>query len=114
VDLLADAPARLAAVIPRLRLLQAGAPDLLATQTSAVASVFIYDSGLEALPLGGFTGTIPSPTTAQVRADVAAGRFHLALIGQPDTPALRWIVAHCRTAGQAGQLRNYFCQPSDG
>ena len=41
--------------------------------------MFIYDSGLEALPIGGFTGTIPAPTLAQLQADVRAGRFHLVL-----------------------------------
>jgi hypothetical protein len=36
--------------------------------------VFIDDSGLEALPIGGFTGTIPSPTLSQLQADINAGR----------------------------------------
>jgi hypothetical protein len=46
-------PAQVALTIPRLRAAQFGAPYLLAAQTSALASVFIDDSGLEALPIGG-------------------------------------------------------------
>ena len=60
-------------LIPHLEKVQFGAPDLLAAQSSALASVFIYDSGREALPLGGFTGTIPTPTLAQVQQDVRDG-----------------------------------------
>jgi hypothetical protein len=51
-----------------------GAPDLLATQTSAAAAEFIYATGREVLPIGGFTGTIPSPTLSQLQADIRAGR----------------------------------------
>jgi len=86
---------------------------LLAAQTSALASVFIDDSGLEALPIGGFTGTIPSPTLAQLRADINAGRFHLVLAYNRDDPRLRWIAAHCRNLGPTtAKLHIYFCLPS--
>lgn len=59
--------------IPRLELAQNGAPYLLATQTAALASVFIDDSGQEALPIGGFTGTIPA-LTARLSGQAAGGR----------------------------------------
>ncbi len=71
------------------------------TQTAAVASVFIYDSGLEALPIGGFTGTIPSPTLAQLQADIRQGRFHLVLAAASTDPRLRWIAAHCQPSASA-------------
>ncbi|HUD17470.1 MAG TPA: glycosyltransferase family 39 protein, partial [Acidimicrobiales bacterium] len=48
-----------AAGIPILIRTQGSAPDLLATQTSALAAPYIYQSGREVLPIGGFTGTIP-------------------------------------------------------
>jgi 4-amino-4-deoxy-L-arabinose transferase-like glycosyltransferase len=67
-SLITSGPARMAVVqqkvIPSLETLRGGSPDLLATQNSAIASAFIYTSGLEALPIGGLTGTIPSPTAA--------------------------------------------------
>jgi 4-amino-4-deoxy-L-arabinose transferase-like glycosyltransferase len=109
-----DTPAQIAPLIPRLEGLQNGAPYLLATQTSAVASVFIYASGLEALPIGGFTGTIPSPTLAQLKSDIRQGLFHLVLAAPSQDPRLRWIASHCLKAGKAASgLRNYYCMPAD-
>ena len=107
-------PAQVALTIPRLQSAQFGAPYLLAAQTSALASVFIDDSGLEALPIGGFTGTIGSPTLSQLRADISAGQFHLVLAATSTDPRLRWIAAHCRNLGRSSaRLHIYFCLPSD-
>jgi 4-amino-4-deoxy-L-arabinose transferase-like glycosyltransferase len=109
-------PGQVRPLIPQLARVQLGAPDLLAAQSSALAAVFIYDSGQEALPLGGFTGTIPSPALARVRADVRAGQFHLAILSaRPSrSPVLRWIAAHCRAApGIDRALRTFFCLPRD-
>lgn len=50
-------PALVARALPALERARAGAPDLLAVQSSAVASVFAYPTGQEVLPIGGFTGT---------------------------------------------------------
>jgi 4-amino-4-deoxy-L-arabinose transferase-like glycosyltransferase len=105
-------PEQVALTIGRLRAAQFGAPYLLATQTSALASVFIDDSGLEALPIGGFTGTIPSPTLAQLQADINAGQFHLVLAATSADPRLRWIAGHCRNLGRStAKLHIYFCLP---
>jgi 4-amino-4-deoxy-L-arabinose transferase-like glycosyltransferase len=105
-------PAQVKLTIGRLEAAQNGAPYLLATQTAALASVFIEDSGQEALPIGGFTGTIPSPTLAQLRADVRAGRFHLVLATSNTDPRLRWIAAHClNLSGPTAALHSYYCSP---
>ena len=48
---------------------------LMATQTSAVAAPFIYDSGREVLPIGGFTGTIPEPSGRDAAVDDPRGRL---------------------------------------
>ena len=107
-------PAQVDLKIPLLKRVQNGAPYLLAAQTGALASVFIYDSGLEALPIGGFTGTIPSPTLPQLQADIRDGQVHLVLAATSDDPRLEWIAAHCLHAGNAtSTLHNYFCQPND-
>src|SRR5208282_5109711 len=45
-----------------------GAPYLMAAQSAALPSLIIYDTGLEALPIGGYDGTTPSPTLAQLQA----------------------------------------------
>ena len=97
-------------VIPRLEAARRGAPYLLATQTAALASVFIDASGQEALPIGGFTGTIPAPTLAQLQADIRAGKFHLVLATSTAGPRMRWIAAHCLSLGIPGApLHNYYC-----
>jgi 4-amino-4-deoxy-L-arabinose transferase-like glycosyltransferase len=109
-----QAPAQVKLIVGQLESVQNGAPYLLATQTSALASVFITASGRETLPIGGFTGTIPYPTLDQLRADIRAWRFHLVLAGASTDPRLKWIAAHCQHAGNAaGNLRNYYCVPAD-
>jgi hypothetical protein len=107
-------PAQVKLTIGRLEIARNGAPYLLATQTAALASVFIDASGLEALPIGGFTGTIPSPTLPQLQADIRQGRFHLVLAATSADPRLRWIAAHCLNVGSAtATLHTYYCQPRD-
>jgi 4-amino-4-deoxy-L-arabinose transferase-like glycosyltransferase len=94
-----------------------GAPFLMAAQTSAVAAPFIYATGDEVLPLGGYTGTIPSPTAAQTAELAGPAGFHLALVAEPGvTPGAAWIVANClhvspRAAGSgpAPRLKIYYC-----
>ena len=91
----APPPATLA-TLGQIEQVRRGAPYLMATQTSAVAAEFIYDTGEEVLPLGGYTGTIPSPTASATAALVAAKQFHLALVASPGaTPGAAWVVAHC-------------------
>jgi 4-amino-4-deoxy-L-arabinose transferase-like glycosyltransferase len=109
-----ETPARTARTIPSLQGLEFGAPYLLATQTSLLASEFIYASGQEALPIGGFTGTIPSPTLGQLQADVREGKFHLVLAAGTADPRLRWIAAHCKHIGRArAVVHGYLCLSID-
>ena len=93
----------------------------MATQTSAVAAPYIYATGQEVLPLGGFTGTQPSPTSATVRRLVAKTRFHLALVATPSaSPSAAFVTAHClRVPPPRGQpalplapkIKIYYCTP---
>jgi hypothetical protein len=113
-NLFVTAPAQVQRLLPAMRKVQFGAPDLVATQSSALAAVFIYDSGQEALPIGGFTGTIPAPTLAALRRDIATGRFHLAILSarRNRDPRLDWIRAHCIPAPSVNPaLRTFFCLP---
>ena len=115
----APPPATLA-TLGQIEQVRRGAPYLMATQTSAVASEFIYDTGEEVLPLGGYTGTIPWPTASATAALVAAKQFHLALVAAPGaTPGAAWVVAHCLhvsphapAPGPAPKLKIYYCLPS--
>ena len=114
-DLFVAVPAQVRLTIPKLQQARFGAPYLLAAQSAALASVFIYDTGLEALPIGGFTGAIPSPTLGQLQADIRQGKFHLVLAGATGDPRLAWIAAHCKPLAATSALRhNYFCLPAIG
>jgi 4-amino-4-deoxy-L-arabinose transferase-like glycosyltransferase len=105
-------PAAVKLTIPLIESHQDGTPYLLAAQTSAVASLFIYDTGREALPIGGFTGTIPSPTLSQLQADIRQGRFHLVLVATTRDPRLMWIATHCLPVGTpTGTIQSYYCLP---
>jgi len=77
---------------------RSGARILFATDTSAVASGFILASGKEILPIGGFTGAIPSPTLTQIRNDITSGQLDLAIVPVDPAghdPRIVWIRRHC-------------------
>jgi len=83
-------------LLPALEQARRGAPYLMATQTSALAAPFVYVSGQEVLPIGGFTGTIPEPSLAAIKSMIRAGDFHLVLQSPSTTdPRLVWIARHC-------------------
>jgi 4-amino-4-deoxy-L-arabinose transferase-like glycosyltransferase len=108
-------------LLPQVERARNGAPYLMATQTSVIAAPFIYDSGQEVLPIGGYTGTIPEPTLRAIEAMVHAGSFHL-VIQSPttDDPRLEWIAHHCLRlpppsgtgVRTAAPLALHFCQPA--
>jgi 4-amino-4-deoxy-L-arabinose transferase-like glycosyltransferase len=108
-------------VIPLLAPLEQQLPgqtDLMATQTSAVAAPFIFDTGQEVLPIGGYSGSIPEPSLNALRAAFARGEVHV-VVQAPnvDEPRLVWVAGHCLTidsgkkAATANGLRFavYFC-----
>jgi 4-amino-4-deoxy-L-arabinose transferase-like glycosyltransferase len=102
------------AYLQRLQAAQQGAPYLMATQTADIAAAYSLD-GQEVLPIGGFTGSIPSPTLAQLEADIRAGKFHLVIgLARTTDPRMEWIAAHCYNYPATSQTRrDYFCYPDD-
>ncbi|TCK19896.1 glycosyltransferase family 39 protein [Pseudonocardia endophytica] len=107
-------PEQVAGTLPVLEQVRAGAPDLMAVQSSAVASVFAEQADEEVLPIGGFTGTGPTPSLDELRADVAAGRFHLVLAFPSHDPRIVWVATHCRHLGRTPPpFRDYVCTPAD-
>ncbi len=75
-------------------------PILFITDTSIVASAYILASGREVLPIGGFTGAIPSPTLRQIQLDIAFGQVRLAVVPvhpPGHDPRIVWIRTHCHT-----------------
>ena len=112
--LLLASSAGLGGVLPMLEKLQGGSPFVMAVYTSAVAAGFISASGKEILPIGGFTGTTPEPTIAQLEEMIRAGKFHLALLIGGHDPRLTWIASHCQHLGPGGGASGLFiCSPND-
>ena len=99
----------------------AAEPYLMATQTAVLAAPFIYASGDEVVPIGGFTGTIPAPTLATLQRLIRTN-FVRTFLQSPTTtdPRLVWIARHClhvtrQAAGHSRAQRSvlpvavYFC-----
>jgi hypothetical protein len=74
----------------------AAEPYLMATQTAVLAAPFIYASGDEVVPIGGFTGTIPAPTLATLQRLIRTN-FVRTVLQSPTTtdPRLVWVSRHC-------------------
>ncbi|MCX4747580.1 glycosyltransferase family 39 protein [Kitasatospora sp. NBC_01287] len=58
-----------------------GARYLFATTTWSASSPYILATGKEVLPMGGFTGKVPSPSLAQFQALVRGGQLKYVLLG---------------------------------
>ena len=95
----------------------AAQPYLMATQTAVLAAPFIWASGREVVPVGGFTGTIPAPTLTELRHLIATN-FVRTVLQAPGTtdPRLVWVARNCvritrQTPGRAPvlPLAAYFC-----
>ena len=98
--------------------------SVITSETSAGSSIPILDTGREFLPIGGFTGRVPSPTLAQFVGDVRAGRVTVVLAAvAPLTrnPDMLWAIAHCPPVRYSGPdthiagrtMRFYLCSPAD-
>ena len=105
-----EAVASVRALIPVWQHTGSRAPYLMAAQSAELPSLIIFDTGLEALPIGGFDGTTPSPTLAQLQADIRHGLFHLVWIASATDARLRWITTHCTQLTK----RLYYCGPVRG
>ena len=60
---------------------RAGAGYLLAVSSWSQASAYILATGQEVMPMGGFSGSVPSPTLARVKQLVATGQLRFFLLG---------------------------------
>ena len=73
------------------------APIVFAIDTGRLAGPYIFASGKEILPLGGFEGGIPSPTPRQLRGYVASGMLRAVLVPpERENAGIAWIQSHCR------------------
>ncbi|MEU6221335.1 glycosyltransferase family 39 protein [Streptomyces sp. NPDC047022] len=84
-----------------------GARYLAATPNPDIAAKVIMTTGKSALPMGGWTGNVPSPTVAQFRDLVASGQvtYMVLLQGDPVGPAgaavVGWAKDHCAPVPRA-------------
>jgi 4-amino-4-deoxy-L-arabinose transferase-like glycosyltransferase len=97
------------ASLARLNAARGSARYVAATYTSLLAAPFIFLSGEEVLPIGGFTGTTPVPTLGQLRADIDAGDLRLVISPTSTDPRVVWIATHCFQLPNRA-LPAYYCQ----
>jgi 4-amino-4-deoxy-L-arabinose transferase-like glycosyltransferase len=113
------APLQPIATLPVIERVRDGAPDLLATQTSVVAAPFIFATGQEVLPIGGYDGSTPEPTLGALRSAIAHGAFHLVLTAShSDAVRALFIQHHCLPVHPTGpslavSLRVSYCLPAN-
>ncbi len=116
--------AAVAADLERAAARVAPSVSVITNETSPGSSVPILDTGHEFLPVGGFTGKVPSPTLAQFVGYVRAGRVTLVLAAvSPPTrnPDMLWATGHCPPVHYRGpdstiggrSLRFYLCSAAD-
>jgi hypothetical protein len=93
-------------------------------ETSTEVSQDVLATGHEYLPVGGYSGQVPSTSVAQFAQDVRAGRISDILVAvHPLTrnPDMRWVLAHCHAvAGTPSTVHTngrdyvrYLCVPRD-
>jgi hypothetical protein len=93
-------------------------------ETSSEVSTDVLATGHEYLPVGGFTGQVPSTPLPLFVEWVRTGRIHTVLVAvRPQTrnPDMRWVLANCQSATgtnarvQVGSRTydRYACVPSD-
>ena len=98
--------------------------SVITEETSSGTALPILVTGREFLPVGGFTGRVPSPTLAQFQDDVRTGRVGLVLVAvAPRTrnPDMLWVIGHCAPLRYRGPdshiagrtMRFYTCTPAD-
>jgi 4-amino-4-deoxy-L-arabinose transferase-like glycosyltransferase len=90
-----------------------------ATDTSLLASLTIFYTGQEVLPIGGYAGGIPAPTLRELRRYIADGNLRVILIPvkpASNDPRIIWIRTHCavqhkQPARRGVELAFYECDP---
>jgi hypothetical protein len=90
----------------------------MAVDTSFYGADLGFRTPNEVLTIGGFTGSAPSPTLAQLKAYIAHGRLPTFLLPiRPSSPDARvqWVIHHCASEGPDGAypvlFYRYHCSP---
>lgn len=118
------ASARLAAQLSRLAERVTPSVSVVTVENSVSASLPIFDTGREFLPVAGYSGRVPATTLVQFVGDVRDGKVKVVLAQvDPRTPNpdLQWAVSHCSAVRATGAerglagigLRFFVCSPAD-
>jgi 4-amino-4-deoxy-L-arabinose transferase-like glycosyltransferase len=95
-------------------------PIAFSTDTSLLAAPFIFYTGKEILPIGGYKGGVPAPSLSQLQHYIASGEVRVFLIpAKPPShdPRIIWIQTHCTPRKRPGRRREieltfYLCHPA--
>jgi 4-amino-4-deoxy-L-arabinose transferase-like glycosyltransferase len=95
-------------------------PIAFAADTSSLTAPFIYHTGKEVLPIGGYLGGVPSPTLGRLRRYIDSGQlaaFFIPVDPPSSDPRIVWVRTHCRQSMQLGrraavQYGVYVCSPT--
>lgn len=90
-----------------------GAHYPIVAYTGILASPFIVTTGAPVPAFGGFTGSAPAMTTADLARLTAHGQIGFALVTASGDERVRWIQQHCATVPPAGDdsVLAYACAP---
>jgi 4-amino-4-deoxy-L-arabinose transferase-like glycosyltransferase len=82
-----------------------------AIYSSLLAAPLIYVSGQEILPIGGFSGRVPSPTLAQLRSDIDNGELRTVFILRIADPRMQFVQNTCQSISPANPavIAGYYC-----
>ncbi|GIF46003.1 4-amino-4-deoxy-L-arabinose transferase-like glycosyltransferase [Asanoa ferruginea] len=96
-----------------------GARFVAATDSWTSAGSYIMATGLPFMPMGGFSGSVPQPTLAEVQSLVATGELHYFLLGGQrmgrgggDSTITVWVQSTCTTVPVTDTQSVYRCDPS--
>jgi 4-amino-4-deoxy-L-arabinose transferase-like glycosyltransferase len=71
---------------------------LFAADTGTLAAPYIFYTGREILPIGGYLGGLPAPSLAQLQHDIASKAFeyfYVPIIPRSTDPRIVWVYQHC-------------------
>ena len=94
-------------------------------ESSYFASEDIFATGHEFLPIGGFTGQVPTPSVSQFIHYVATGRVvaaTAAVAPRSHNPVIVWVIEHCAKQAygattytfQGTTMQRYVCLRAQG
>lgn len=94
-------------------------PIAFAADTSSLTAPYVYYTGKEILPIGGYLGGVPSPTLGRLQHYIDSRQlaaFFIPIDPPSSDPRIVWVRTHCRQSMRLGrrgpvQYGVYVCSP---